>query len=154
MRAIARSLVLAVAIAALASADAHDEVMDVFAHMTSALTGARLDGAGSLGGNVSEFMSVVSKQMPGYDTLKNNVTALVNGAEISSSLTPINEEQKGGTYSVDLDWVMDIRSLVQDGPLVQRREVIHCELRKEKKHWKVVSLKPITFFAAANPGGK
>jgi hypothetical protein len=154
MRAIALSAVLAVIATALAYADAHDDVMDVFAKMTSALTGARMDGAGSIGGNVAEFMSVVSKQMPDYDTLKSNVTALVNGAEISSSVTPINEEEHGQTYKVDLDWVMDVRSLVRDGPLVRRREVVHCELRKEKKHWKVVSLKPINFFAAANLGGR
>ena len=46
----------------------------------------------------------------------------------------------------------EIRSLEQDGPLVRRREVVHCELRKEKKHWKIVALKPIDFFAPANLG--
>ena len=49
--------------------------------------------------------------------------------------------------SIDLDWVLEIRSLEQDGPLVRRREVVHCELRKEKKQWKIVALKPIDFFA-------
>jgi hypothetical protein len=33
---------------------------------------------------------------------------------------------------------------------VRRREVIHCELQREKRSWKIVSLKPIEFFAAAN----
>ena len=32
---------------------------------------------------------------------------------------------------------------------MHRREVIQCELRKEKKRWKIVSIKPLEFFGAA-----
>jgi len=32
---------------------------------------------------------------------------------------------------------------------VRRREVVRCELRKQKKHWKIVALKPMEFFGPA-----
>ena len=151
MLAIVRSAVLLSIAAALACADAHDDVMEVFTKMAAALTQTNAEGR-AISGNVAEFMSGVSKDMPDYDTLKNNVTALVNNAEISSSIEPLTEDAAGDAYKIDLDWVLEIRSLERDGPLVRRREVVHCELRQEKKHWKIISLKPVSFFAAANLG--
>lgn len=144
MRAIARSALLVFAITSLVRADAHDEVMQVFAKMAAGLTGT----------NVPEFMSAFSKDMPDYDTLKDEVTALAKTYEISSSATPVTEDAGKQTYKIDLDWVLDIRSLEQDGPLVRRREIVHCELRKEKNHWKIVSLKPLKFFASATLSDK
>jgi hypothetical protein len=151
MPAIVRSAALLCIAAAFACADAHDDVMDVLAKMAAALTQTNADGQ-AISGNVAEFMSAVSKDMPDYDTLKNNVTALVNNAEISSSIEPLTEDAQADTYKIDLDWVLEIRSLERDGPLVRRREVVHCELRKEKKHWKLIALKPVSFFAAATLG--
>jgi hypothetical protein len=144
MRAIARSVALAFVLAALAHADPHADVMDVLARMAAALTVV----------NVPGFMSGVSKNMPDYDTLQDDVTALIKSAEVSSSIVPVTEDGDDQKYKIDLDWVLEIRSLEQDGPIVHRRQVIHCELRRENKHWKIVSLKPIDFFAAANLGGK
>ena len=83
------------------------------------------------------FMSAFSKDMPDHDTLENNVTALVNNADVSSSISPLTEDGNDQTYKIDLDWLLEIRSLEPDGPLVRRREVVHCELRKEKKKWKI-----------------
>jgi hypothetical protein len=102
--------------------------------------------------NVSKFMSAFSKEMPDYDTLEKNVAALVDSADVSSSILPLTEDGNDQMYKIDLDWLLEIRSLEPDGPLVRRREVVHCELRKEKKKWKVVALKPIELFAAANLG--
>ena len=152
MRAIAHSAVLVCMAAAFAHADAHDDVMDVVASMAGALTEVSGDAAGTVRGNVSKFMAAVSKDMPDYDTLKNNVTALVDEGEISSSVLPLTEDGDTQTYKIDLDWLLEVRSLEQDGPLVRRREVVHCELRKEKKHWKIIALKPLDFFAPAKLG--
>jgi hypothetical protein len=156
MRAIVRNTARCTALlgiaAAFACADAHDDVMDVVASMAGALTEVSGDAAGTVRGNVSKFMAAVSKDMPDYDTLKNNVTALVDEGEISSSVLPLTENGDTQTYKIDLDWLLEVRSLEQDGPLVRRREVVHCELRKEKKHWKIIALKPLDFFAPAKLG--
>jgi hypothetical protein len=142
MPAIVRSVLLVSIAAALACADAHDDVMEVVTSMAGALTDV----------NVSKFMSAFSKDMPDYGTLENNVTALVKQADVSSSIQTVSEDGDDQARTIDLDWVLEVRSLEQDGPIVRRREVIHCELRKEKKHWKIVSLKPLDFFAAAKLG--
>ena len=148
----ARSAALLCIMAVFAAADTHNDVMEVLTKMAAALTQTNADRGGSIGGNVAEFMSCISRNMPEYDALKANVTALVNNAEISSSIEPLTEDQKGDTYQIDLDWFLQIQSLEPDGPMVRRRQVVHCELRKEDKHWKVVALKPLDFFASADLG--
>jgi hypothetical protein len=137
MRVIARSLTLVLLAAAIACADAHDDVMDVLASMAGALPES----------NVPRFMAAISKSMPARDTLEKNVASLVNGTEVAASILPISESGDDQTYMIDLDWVLEVRSLEQDGPLTRRREVVHCELRKEKTRWKIIALQPLDFFA-------
>jgi hypothetical protein len=142
MAAIARSVALICIAAVFAGADAHDDVIEVVTSMAAALTAV----------NVPQFMRSISKDMPDYETIQNNVTGLVRQSEISSSIQPVNEAGDDQARSINLDWALDVRSLEQDGPIVRRRQIIHCELRKEKKHWKVVALKPVDFFAPAKLG--
>ena len=120
-------------------ADTHDEVVDLFASMAAALSEI----------NVPQFMDAFDKEMPDYNKLKSGVTALVNQAEVSSSVEPLKDEGDETKRTVELDWFLEIRSLLPDGPIVNRREVVQCELRKEKKHWKIVALKPLDFFGPA-----
>jgi hypothetical protein len=147
----ARSAALVCIVAAFAAADAHDDVIDVVTSMAGALSDTG-DRAVARTANVSLFMSAFSKDMPDRDTLEKYVTALANSGDVSSSIEPLTEDGDDQARTIDLDWLLEIRSLEQDGPLVRRREVVHCELRKEKKHWKIVALKPIDFFAPANLG--
>jgi hypothetical protein len=120
-------------------ADAPREIIDVFGAMAAALTD----------NNLTEFMGAFDKDMPGYGKLKTDVTALMNEANISTSVEPIKDQGGETAHTLDLDWTLQIRSLYPDGPIVTRREIIHCELRKQGKHWKIVSLQPLEFFAPA-----
>jgi hypothetical protein len=120
-------------------ADTHDDVIDLFTSMAAALSEI----------NVPQFMDAFDKDMPDYGNLKTGVTALVRQADVTSTIEPLSDEGDDTKRTVELDWYLEIRSLLPDGPLVRRREVVHCELRKEKKHWKIVALKPIEFFGAA-----
>ncbi len=120
-------------------ADPQSDVLEAVASMASALSAV----------NVDQFMDAIDKDMPDYDTLRENITALINQAEVTSSIEPVRNEGDDSRRVLNLDWYLEVRSLLQDGPIVRRREVIHCELRKEKNKWKVVALKPIDFFAPA-----
>jgi len=140
MRAIVRNAVLAGLALALLRADAQSDVNDLLGSMTAALVEV----------NAQEFMGAFDKNMPDYERLKGNVEALVNQADVSSSIEPLKNEGDDSRRMVDLDWFLEVRSLLQDGPIVRRREVIHCELQKQGKRWKIVSLTPIDFFAPAN----
>ena len=140
MRAIARKAVfLAGFVFVPLLADTHDDVIDLFASMAAALSEI----------NVPQFMDAFDKDMLDYDRVRAAVAALVNQAEVASSVEPLKDEGDDSKRTVDLDWYLEIKSLLPDGPLVRRRQVVHCELRKEKKRWKIVSLKPIDFFAPA-----
>jgi len=77
---------------AFAFADAHDDVIEVVTSMADALTDVSGQGPNQVRGNVSAFMAAFSKDMPDYETLKSNVTALVNEGEISSTVEPLSEE--------------------------------------------------------------
>ena len=140
MPAIARNVALLACIALMqVRADSSSDVISLVGSMAAALTAV----------NVSEFMDAFDKNMPGYDELKIQVTALVNQADVTSSVEPIQEGGDDTNRTIDLDWFLQVRSLIENGPIVQRRQVVHCELRKEKKKWKIVSLKPLDFFAPA-----
>jgi hypothetical protein len=139
MPAIVRNTILVAAALACLYADAQSEVTDLVASMAAALIEV----------NVPKFMDAFDKNMPDYDRLRNQIDALTNQADVSSSIEPLKNEGDGKKRSVDLDWLLEVRSLLQDGPIVRRREVIHCELERQKQGWKIVSLKPIEFFAPA-----
>jgi hypothetical protein len=140
MRVIARSFFVATIIGCcLLAADTHSEIVEVFTSMAAALSDS----------NVSVFMNTCDKDMPGYGKLKSDITALLTQAGVSSSVEPIKDEGGDSTHSMDLDWLLQVRSQLPDGPIVNRRQIIHCELRKQGKHWKIVSITPMDFFAAA-----
>jgi hypothetical protein len=141
MRAIVRSagLLTCLVVSSLIG-DTHDEIVDVIGNMANALSTV----------NAPKFMDAFDKTMPEYETLKSNVPALMNQSEITSSIEIIKEDGDDTKRVLDLDWYLEIRSRLPDGPIERRREIIHCELvRKDKKHWKIVSLKPMNFFAPA-----
>jgi hypothetical protein len=121
------------------AADTHDDIIDLFTSMAAALSEI----------NIPQFMDAFDKDMPDYGNLKTGVTAMVRQADVTSSIEPLSDEGDDTKRTVDLDWYLEIKSVLPDGPVVRRREVVHCELRREKKHWKIVALKPIEFFGAA-----
>jgi hypothetical protein len=135
----ALALVLTLGILVCLHADTHDDVVDLFTSMAAALSEI----------NIPQFMDAFDKDMPDYGNLKTGVTAMVRQADVTSSIEPLSDEGDDTKRNVDLDWYLEIKSVLPDGPVVRRREVVHCELRKEKKHWKIVALKPIEFFGAA-----
>jgi len=139
MRVTALSCGIGILACAALAADTHDDVIDLFTSMAAALSEI----------NIPQFMDAFDKDMPDYGNLKTGVTAMVRQADVTSSIEPLSDEGDDTKRTVDLDWYLEIKSVLPDGPVVRRREVVHCELRREKKHWKIVALKPIEFFRAA-----
>ena len=125
-------------LACLAFADTHADVVDLIASMANALTEENPDG----------FMKSIDRNMPEYDDLRARVSALVQTSEITNSIEPLKDEGDEAKRTVDLDWYMELRSRAPGGPLVQRREVIHCVVEKQGRHWRVTSIKPLDFFNA------
>jgi len=118
-------------------ADNHQDIVDLFANMTASLSEDNADG----------FMKGFDRNMPGYSDLKRQITGLLLDYTISSSVEPISDQVQGAKHSLDLDWYMELTSRVETGPTHRRRKVIHCELEMEGKHWRILSLKPLSFFS-------
>jgi len=125
-------------------ADPQREILDLFTSMLAALSDD----------NVPGFMAGFDPVMPDYGKVKAQITALVEEADISSDIEPVKDSGDDTRHSIDLDWFMTIRSSAANGPSVQRRQVIHCELRKDKKHWRIISIAPLEFFAPAKFGAR
>ena len=139
MRAIGLScLALVLSTGSMALADAHSEVVDLFASMTAALTEDPPNAAG--------FMKAFDRKLPEYDELNRQVKALLLDSEVESSVDFVTEEGNAGKRTVDLDWYMVLRSRQPGGPSRNRREIIHCEMIKEGKRWRITSITPISIF--------
>ncbi|MGI8741351.1 MAG: hypothetical protein ACR2NN_02040 [Bryobacteraceae bacterium] len=121
-----------------AQADTHSGVVDLFAQITSALSDD----------NAAGFLKGFDSKMPDYAHLKTQITAMLQNAEVANSVEALNDEGDESKRKVDLDWYLEIRSRTAGGPLIRRREKIHCQIEKEGKHWRIVSLKPVAFFDA------
>ena len=125
--------------ASLLSADTHADVVDLFASMTAALTVDNAEG----------FMAAFDRDTPDYDKLKARIGALLDEAELAADLEFINDDGDEVRRSVNLDWYLEIRSKAAAGAVLRRRQVVHCDLRKEKNRWRIISISPLDFFAAA-----
>ena len=93
------------------------------------------------------FLARIEKTTPEYEKLKVDIPALLSQAELTSSVTILKDEGDDSKRVVDLDWFLEIRGKTPDGPLIRRRDFIHCTVEKHGKTWRVVSLKPPDFFA-------
>lgn len=133
---IARRVFLA-ALAAPLFADTHQELIDLFTKMASALSE----------GNGLAFLDQVDHAMQDYGKLEKYILALAAQNEVTSSIDLLKEEGDDRTQTAELDWFLQIRSREQTGPLERRREIIKCRLERLKKKWKVMAIEPVSFFA-------
>ena len=129
---------LAIALFAVsAQAGDHEDVLDLFGSMTSALSQA----------NAPLFLKGIDKASPDYEKLASYIPALVAQGDAASSLEFLKDEGDSQKRSVEIDWFLELRNVNPAGPLVRRREIIKCRLEKQKKKWRIVALSPVDFFA-------
>lgn len=140
-----RALLLA-AVATRLRADSADDVWELLASAARALCEATALEPPNRG-NAAPFLSYFDRKMPGYETLRENVTNLVAQADLQASLEPVRNEGDDRARDVDLDWTMRITSLVQGMTSTERRQVVKCRLEKQGKKWRIVSIAPLAFFA-------
>lgn len=111
---------------------------------------------GSLGeelssGNAPAFLTHFDRAMPGYDRLQADVYALVDQADIASSIEISKDEGDDQHRVVELDWEMEITGKSEAGEARVRHQEIHCRLERRDKGWKIVSFDPVDFFAVPRP---
>jgi hypothetical protein len=137
-----RSFLLAALTAAL-RADAQREVYDLFGSMASGLSE----------GNAQQFLGAFDSRMPGYQKLAADVQALVQQADVQSSVDVLQDTGDDQHRTVQLDWLLQLTVKGAEGTLVHREQTIQCKLEKQEKKWRVVAIEPAAFFAPPQVGG-
>ena len=132
-----RRALLLVPLAARLRADSAQQVWDLFTSMASALSA----------GDASAFLNAFDTAMPGYEALRDGVTALLREAEVQSSIELVEEAGDDGRRTVELDWLVHIVDR-QDGAVAERRrERVKLRVEKSGKKWRIAALAPLEFFA-------
>lgn len=119
-------------------ADSADQVWDLISSMASALTR----------GSGSEFVTVFDRTMPGFEELRNNVTALLAQAEVQSSIELVSNDGDDRKRTLEADWLLRITGRDNVSGAVKREERVKCQFEKQNKGWRVVSFAPLALFAA------
>jgi hypothetical protein len=132
-------LLLATAIAARA-ADPETEVVDLFTDLAGSLSA----------GNLKRFFAVFDPGMPGYATLRANVTALSAQADLESFIDPLANEATATSRSVELRWTLRIRRGQDATAGVTREETIKAKVEKRGRKWWIIAWEPVAFFAPVN----
>ena len=125
------------ALAAPLLADTRQEILDLITELASALSE----------GNGLAFLDHIDHAMPDYQKLEQNILALTEQNEVSAAIDILKQEGDDRTQTVELDWLLQIRSREDSGPIERRRETVKCRAERKKKNWKIVSLEPIALFA-------
>lgn len=117
-----------------------------------ALAATPRDTVAEMAGSLAEsepaaFFGAFSREFPQREELFRNVRALEREFEIASTVEVIESTEQDGEASLALDWSVELRPRAGTGELVRRRERIEVKMRREGRHWRVISLRPLSFFA-------
>jgi hypothetical protein len=93
------------------------------------------------------FFKSISRELPERNVLLENVRALEREFEVSSTVDVISQTETEGEVSLDLDWTLELNPRAGTGQLVRRRERVEIRMRLEGREWRVISLRPLSFFA-------
>jgi murein L,D-transpeptidase YcbB/YkuD len=119
-------------------ADAAQEVWDLISSVASALGE----------GNAARFLAAFDPAMPGFETMRVDVRALLAGSEVQTAIDLAErEEDSGGGQSLELDWLVNITQREGPGRATRRRERVKCRVEKRGKQWRIVSFEPLGLFA-------
>jgi len=125
------------ALSACLRADSADDVWEVLSSMATGLGNGRTE----------EFLVGIDPKMPGYQDLRRNVAALVAQADLQSSIELVSNEGDDRKRKVEVDWLLRITGHDDVSGAANREEHVKAGFEKQGKHWRVISLEPIGFFA-------
>ena len=133
-----RGLLLAGAACVLRADDA-DQIWDLFTGVAGALANS----------DTEQFLQAFNPAMPGFEDLRQNVTALLLNYDVHSSIELVNESGDSTAQTVQLDWFLELVDKENAG-VTRRREQVRCQLIKNKK-WRITSFEPMSLFAPPAP---
>lgn len=140
-----RALLLA-SLAARLRADSADDVWELIASAARALSEATALPPPNRGG-AGPFLSFFDPRMPGYETLRANVAALIDQADLQSTLDPVDNDGDDRARNLSVDWQLRLTDPATGVTATRRQEIVKCRVEKQGRKWRIVSLEPLSFFA-------
>jgi hypothetical protein len=132
-----RRLLCLLPLAGCLRADSPQEAVDL---ISSAATGLSA-------GKPEVFLEAFDPAMPGYEKLRDAVTALLGAADIECSIEVTGNQGDDASRVLELDWILRIDSRQPGAGSIRRQETVKCSLRKTGKKWRIVAFEPIELFA-------
>lgn len=108
----------------------HETLLEVLGEFTAALSEGNAEAAIGL----TDFAT---------GTMARQLRDLLASNEIGSAIDPV---EWSGPLTVQLDWLLEIRSAEAVGTVIRKREKVTCRFVKKGKRWKIASLEPSAFF--------
>jgi hypothetical protein len=136
-----RAFLFACSAAAL-RADPRSEIYDFFGALANSLAE----------GNAVRFLHAFDPETSGYQELVANVTALVQQADIHSTIEIVEDAGDARERKVRLDWLLQFTGKQSSANAIRRQEMVNCRVVKTKRNWRIVSIHPIGFFAPPKIG--
>ena len=115
--------------AACVIADDRTDALDAVAPIAAALSN----------GDTAAALAAIPRELENYAELRENLTALITQAEVTSSVDVVSAE----SGSAELDWYMQIRNRSTNMLIARRRGTVEIRFRKRK----LLALGPASFFA-------
>ena len=138
MAAIVRKLsyiLVATLLAGPVAADQASDVLDQIGSVANALSA----------GNPSVAMEPFDKSFPGYDKLRNELTALTASYKLQNEINVTDEQDLPNEANLTVNWVMTLENS-QTNSTDQRTGDIKIRLVLKNRKWKIVGFSPTTLF--------
>ena len=124
-----RMFVSVIFAAFVARADDRTDALDAVAPIAAALSD----------GDTAAALAALRRDAENYAELRENLTAMIAQAEVTSSVEVISAE----SGAAELDWYMQIRNRSTKMVIARRRGTVQIRFRKRK----LLALSPASFFA-------
>ena len=100
-------------------------------------------------GNAPLFLAAFDRRaFGGFQRLREQVSALTEQRRIASSVESAQPVSDAGSWSVRVNWLLELTPREGVGPIERRHEVLVLRLVRGVKRWRIADLEPADFFAA------
>ncbi|MBI1353533.1 MAG: hypothetical protein GC160_04245 [Acidobacteria bacterium] len=84
-----------------------------------------------------------------FEALRRGVTALLAQSRLASSVEAVPVAVRGDEVDLTLDWLLQITSEAEAGPVETRRQEVKATVRVEGGKPRFIAIEPVGFFAPA-----
>lgn len=120
------------------AADPESDAWETVAQMAAALADDNAEG----------FLNRVDPSTPGYDDLTSKIRAMLQQADVHSSISPLRNEGDAAARTLELDWELRLtrKSDGSEPRMDVREQAVILDLRLDRKRWRASKIDPLSFF--------